>query len=406
MTEHLQLKKSYSFLKMSSLILTKELSLMKERNDYLNQRVNELELELKGTTSKEEMREMIKEELAPITNILIGKEKEMTETQTQTEKIVIINKNNKATYGSGRVQEVLQSEDLHTNIWSLIETEDKRIASGGEEGNISISSYDINKKTWNRDIHKEKAHNDIIYSLCTLKGNRLLSSSADNSLKIWSISDIDLIQIKEIKEHANLVWKVIPLSKERFASCSGDWTVKIWKDDETYKCLSTLKHYGCVRSILQLRGKETLVTCGYYSSTGVSFWDLNTYTRQEVIKGCGIDYSSHMIELSDGNIALSSADKCFPIVIIDSELYQIKIEFLWKEYIAKYSALYLLNNHSFIYTCEGTFLQISSDDYSILYQSTGGKFSGYYGGIISIDKGKYLAVESGKKITIIKFSEF
>ena len=88
--DHLQLTKSYSFLKMSCLILNKELLLMKEKNDYLNHRVNELEL--KGTITKEEMREMIKEELSPITNVLIGKEQEITDTQIQTENVLIVEK--------------------------------------------------------------------------------------------------------------------------------------------------------------------------------------------------------------------------------------------------------------------------------------------------------------------------
>ena len=43
-------------------------------------------------------------------------------------------------------------------VFSLTMTEDKRIASGGKDGNISISSYDVNKKKWKREIHKEKAH--------------------------------------------------------------------------------------------------------------------------------------------------------------------------------------------------------------------------------------------------------
>ena len=81
----------------------------------------------------------------------------------------------------------------------MIETEDRRIASGCRNGNVSISSYDINKKTWKRDIHKEKAHKSSVYSLCTLSGNRLVSSGGpsldfkiDRSIKVWSISDVDI----------------------------------------------------------------------------------------------------------------------------------------------------------------------------------------------------------------------
>ena len=37
------------------------------------------------------------------------------------------------------IEEVMQIEDLN-NVWSLIEIEDKRIASGNEAGHISIYS--------------------------------------------------------------------------------------------------------------------------------------------------------------------------------------------------------------------------------------------------------------------------
>jgi WD40 repeat protein len=152
-----------------------------------------------------------------------------------------------------------------------------------------------------------------------------VSGSDDCSIKVWSISDVALTLIKEIKEHTSPVRKVIPLSKERFASCSNDGTVKVWKDDNTYECLSTLRHDDSISSILQLRGKEVLVSCGYYSSSkGVSFWNLNDYTELHTIEGYIVDYPTHMIELSDGNIALSAKDKPYPIVIIDSSSYQVK----------------------------------------------------------------------------------
>ena len=177
-----------------------------------------------------------------------------------------------------RIEQVIVSEELAPSyISSLTMTEDKRIASGGRDGNISVSSYDVHERTWNREIHKEKAHDKIVYSLYPLNGNRLLSSGSDNdcSIKVWSLSGVELTLIKEIKAHTSSVRKVIPLSKERFASCSSR-TVKIWKDDNTYECLSTLQHDARVSSILQLRGKEVLVlSYGLHvpsSSRGISFW--------------------------------------------------------------------------------------------------------------------------------------
>ena len=301
-------KKNYYSLKDSCSILYQELSTVKEKNDSLNQRVKELETIISSiferTITKEEMKEMIKEGLTPLINILTK------------EKIK-------------GIEEVIQSDELDTSkefgcVSSLIETEDKRIASGGTDGSISVSSYNVDKKKWKRDVYKRNAHNKGINSLCTLIGNRLVSGSVDFSIKVWNIFNKDITLIKGIKENTNTVYKVIPLSKERFASCSYDYTVRIWKDDSTYECISTLKHNGEVKSILQLRGKKVLVSCGSSIFTGVSFWNLNDYTQQHTIEGYSILLPTHMKELYNGDIALSSKDKSFPIIIIDGSSYQVK----------------------------------------------------------------------------------
>ena len=118
------------------------------------------------------------------------------------------------------IEQVIKSEELDTGedgeICSLTVTEYKRIASGSADGNISISSYDVNKKKWKREIHKW-AHHNSVNSLCPLSGHRLLScgGSLVRSIKVWSLSDVDLTLIKEIEEHTFPVQKVIPLSKRR-----------------------------------------------------------------------------------------------------------------------------------------------------------------------------------------------
>ena len=62
----------------------------------------------------------------------------------------------------------------------------------------------------------------------------------------------------------------------------------------------------------------------------------------------------------------------------------------------------MFNQSSFIYVGVGSYLQISStDDYSILYKSTGGDFKGYFGGVISIEEG-HLAIQNDKSISIVK----
>ena len=108
-----------------------------------------------------------------------------------------------------------------------------------------------------------------------------------------------------------------------------------------------------------------------------------------------------MIELSDGNIALSSRDEPYPIVIIDSSSYQVKKEIQLKDSITGCSSLCVFDEHSFIYVYEGTFLQISNEDGEIIFKSKGGNFEGY-GGILPLEGGKYFAIQNSNKITIIK----
>ena len=63
------------------------------------------------------------------------------------------------------IEQVKESEELVTSpyfVCSLTVTEDGRIASRCQSGSISISSYDVENKTWEREIHKKDAHNGSV----------------------------------------------------------------------------------------------------------------------------------------------------------------------------------------------------------------------------------------------------
>ena len=74
-------------------------------------------------------------------------------------------------------------------------------------------------------------------------------------------------------------------------------------------------------------------------SISVSFWDINNYTHQQSIKRYSVYGSTHMVELSNGNIALSVIGCPYPIVINDSLSYQIVTMIQLKEYITLESSL-------------------------------------------------------------------
>ena len=74
-------------------ILCKGISTIKEKNYSLNQKVNELESTISSigqcSITKAEMKEIIKKGIAHIINILIGKDKEMVDAETQIDNVII-----------------------------------------------------------------------------------------------------------------------------------------------------------------------------------------------------------------------------------------------------------------------------------------------------------------------------
>ena len=111
-----------------------------------------------------------------------------------------------------------------------------------------------------------------------------------------------------------------------------------------------------------------------------------------------------MIELPNNLIGVSSSSSGCSITIVDPIKYTIIKEIKEQDYIIACSSLCVLNANSLIYVYEGKLLQVSiGDDYKILYKTNTEKQLGGFGGIISIEGGKYLAIRNKSNgLSIIK----
>ena len=289
----------------------------------------------------------------------------------------------------------LKSKKIHNGklIYSLIETEDKRIATGSSDGSICISSIIIETNSFNKDIYHKHAHSQCIDSFCILRENRLISGSRDSLLKIWKLLPTKLEQLHIINKHSNWIWKIILLPNNRFASCSWDTTINIWEDNNEYKLLSTLHHKGPLVSMLHLQGKDMLISFGYQVQTGITFWNSKEYVKYRSIVGYGIQQPLNVIEVNDNHIIVCAKTKPHYLVVIDCVSF-IVVKEISVVGIRCNSALYRFNQNSFIYVYRGVLLQISSENYNVLFKKFGGKFNGFYAGIIPFDNGKYLVVEN------------
>ena len=289
------------------------------------------------------------------------------------------------------------------NVSSVIELTDSKIVTGDYKGCISLFSIDYVNDKWEK-LKELQGHDDCINSLCELSNNRVVSSSGDNTLKVWTIDNNTITHIKTLGGSSSIIYQVIPLTNDIIAFGLFDKKIKI-VDVTTYKEILSLDENFAVCSLLKLKNKEIMASSGYGNC--VSFWRTNSF-HKECSVGCCDCYSYNgLLELPDDCIAVSGGGS-LTIDIINVEFYQRIKQITCEWYITSsdfLSSLCLLNNGTFIYSHEGSFCQMSSTTYEIIYKTKmEEEFLGFT--LISALNGKYIIASNEKKeqkgITIFK----
>lgn len=304
---------------------------------------------------------------------------------------------------------------LHINpkcsseISSLFVLQDKRLAMGSLDQSITICSIDVENRSYTIDIKKEKAHDNEINSICQFndRDDILVSSSDDNTIKLWQLFQYEMKFLRVFDKHSDYVFKVIPLTNTRCASCSSDRTVKIWRAsvDDAPTELASLSMRNEVRTILQLRsGNEELVaSC---RDETIWFWNVNndTYTHVHTITGYYALEPYHMIELPEMKLAVSSDTEEHPLVIIDTQRYEIVKVIEMRNYnIHKISSLCMLNNTSFIYARDTTLIRFDAYNYEVIHNiNTLDEVDGDWD-IVAVEDGAYFVIgNESKGVTVFK----
>ena len=336
--------------------LQEELNKISRENEKLLKIINELKL------NKTEINE-IKANTLKILEILThdNKKDEEIQEQSKTDKQIELKE----------LQLEIHIENIHnsSSFFTPIILHDGRIVGCGVDcKSISVSSVNYLTKKWNVDINKQDAHKSSIRSFLELTDNRLVSSSDDQSIKIWKVRQNDLIEIKNINEHQGIVTRVLQIGKDKFASSSYDKTIKIWNTTNPYQLTQTLICENQVKNMIYISSNDTLISsCG---SSCLEFWKIKANQKVQSIKGVYTDYClNSLIELPNHNIAISTQSPSNTIVIIDTQQFTITQQIQLQGYISSCSTLCLLNKNSFLYIREGKLVQISTKDYSILYSA-------------------------------------
>lgn len=214
-------------------------------------------------------------------------------------------------------KEIRESKSIRTGkgkIYSICVINNNRLACCFSDNTIKIFNLITNQCELILIGHTDQ----VTYISC-LKENSLISSSLDNTIKIWSIYNNNYNCDFTLQAHNDVIYQVIPLSNDRFASCSYDKTIKIWSSIYPYSFINYLeKNDKLVNSIYQIKNKELLVSC---SMEGTKFWSLTTYQVQCIFSNI-YSFNSNIIQINENTIILCYQDK---IISINIETYQIEL---------------------------------------------------------------------------------
>ena len=325
---------------------------------------------------------------------IIKREQNILEIKDNTIQILELLKEqkNRAIQRNIRSLNKVMELDHKSTVLSVLELKDLRLATGDFNGYIRLFSIDYEQQQWIK-ANEHKGHNDGITSLCELSGNKLISSSDDNTLKLWNLNYNTISLIKTLNGN-DWMYQVIPLTNNIIASGSKDKTIKIWELN-SFREIRSLQEDFEVFSLLKLRNKNIMVSAGWGKS--ISFWNINTFTKEHSVTCCGCFSLNGLIELPNHCVAVSGGGAS-TIDIIDTNNYQRIKQIQCKDYIVSsldFSSIHLLKDGTFIYSHEGRFCQISSTTYEIIVKIQ--KEDEFVGSVItSSSNGKFVIANNNK----------
>ena len=196
---------------------------------------------------------------------------------------------NRTLYTSNYVYSLLLlSDGLHLaagmeggNISIYDLTSNTSVSLSGHFGNVqdlvllgndlmaSSGGWDMTVRVWNLTTYTNKfilnGHLGEVYGLKLVSLNILASSSSDSTVKLWDITNGQLI--RTLTGHTNSIyWSVDLFSYQIIVSGSYDQTLKLW-DIETGQVLNTIYTYSFINSLVVLNPSKFLLN----SYTSYSF---------------------------------------------------------------------------------------------------------------------------------------
>ena len=123
-------------------------------------------------------------------------------------------------------------------------------------------------------IRKIAAHSESVWSIQVDENmNRFVSSSQDNTIKIWSIQTGECLQTLDQQD---VVTSLLINTDKTLISGSRNGLIKILDTNNNYKLLNTLNNESSVCSLCLI--PDNKLACGSINGL-ITIWDLNNYSK-------------------------------------------------------------------------------------------------------------------------------
>lgn len=269
---------------------------------------------------------------------------------------------------------------IQKDIYNLKALSDQRIIYSDKTNAIKILSHDLFNKTWKLDINIPHAHKNLITNICEVNRKiTILTSSNDQTFKIWKIyyNNVDLLE--KIKSEFTNVFHIISLDNNYKVASSSKTrnNISIWKCRNPFQIECVITSDNPVIKLYKMKTYNYLIgACESYAQV----WDLST---KNLIQS-KIDirlYISNYVELPNGFLAVSNFSQIKIVDVVNNIIVAIINDdencFVtgYHKNIQGVSGIFLLDMYSLIYTYNDFLIQISIKDneYEIIYKR---KFEG------------------------------